>query len=152
MFCRFCGNPVHEQAYMCPSCGSQLKAFSDELFVEAEELRLPSRKFYLLTKIFSIIATVLSARTLLCGVWAIFMILAGVAIGNEGGLLLVLYSLFGIVAMIGFAPFALTTGILAFAFRKKSLQPTGGFPVFAFVFGIVAFVIGIGSYLLAVIQ
>lgn len=79
------------------------------------------------------------------------MIFAGVAIGNEGGLLLVLFSVYGIISMLGFAPFALTTGILAFTFRKKSLQPTGGFPVFAFVFGIVAFVIGIGSYLLAII-
>jgi hypothetical protein len=53
--------------------------------------------------------------------------------------------------MVGFAPFALTTGIMAFVFKKKSLQPTGKFPVFAFIFGIAAFVIGFGSYIFLIV-
>ena len=27
MFCRFCGKQIHDEAYVCPACGGQVKAF-----------------------------------------------------------------------------------------------------------------------------
>ncbi|MBQ8394740.1 MAG: zinc ribbon domain-containing protein [Clostridia bacterium] len=34
MFCRFCGNEVHDEAYICPSCGRQIKAFPNDFAEE----------------------------------------------------------------------------------------------------------------------
>lgn len=152
MFCRFCGNQIRAEAYVCPFCGRQLKAFPAEIAWAQPQPRQPSLAFFRLAKIFAILATVLSGITLFCGGLFIFMLWSGLLLAGDGGLLLVLYSIFALMAMIGFSPFALTTGILAFVFGRKSVKPTGGFPVFAFVFSIVAFVLGIGTYLLMIIQ
>ena len=76
MFCESCGNSVLDEAYVCPFCGKQLKTFPDEILTELEP-RQPSRKFYRLAKIFSIIAIVLSAITLLFGFLFVFMIFSG---------------------------------------------------------------------------
>ena len=152
MFCRFCGSPVHEQAYICPACGGQLKELPAEVFVVNTPPQ-PSRKFYRLTKIFSIIATVLSGAVLLCGLFAFSLLRSAFTFGEAGGgILVAVIAVYGILGMVGFAPFALTTGILAFVFKKKSLQPTGVFPIFAFIFGVVTFVIGVVVYILACMQ
>lgn len=154
MFCRFCGQQTRDEAYVCPACGGQLKAFPAELFqdqIPYARPTQPSRKFFRLAKIFSIIATALSGITLLGGAWFVFMLCMGMVLGGDGGLLLVIFSVYGMFAMVGFAPFALTTGIMAFVFKKKSLQPTGKFPIFAFIFGITAFVIGFGSYIFLIV-
>ena len=150
MFCESCGNSVLDEAYVCPFCGKQLKTFPDEILTELEP-RQPSRKFYRLAKIFSIIAIVLSAITLFFGFLFIFMIFSGMSMMGDGGLLLVIYSIFALIAMLGFAPFALIMSILAFVFGKKSIQPVGKLPIVAFVLGIVACVIGLGTYLLLVL-
>ena len=150
MFCESCGNSVLDEAYVCPFCGKQLKTFPDEILTELEP-RQPSRKFYRLAKIFSIIAIVLSAITLLFGFLFVFMIFSGMSMMGDGGLLLVIYSIFALIAMLGFAPFALIMSILAFVFGKKSIQPVGKLPIVAFVLGIVACVIGVGTYLLLVL-
>ena len=150
MFCESCGNSVLDEAYVCPFCGKQLKTFPDEILTELEP-RQPSRKFYRLAKIFSIIAIVLSAITLLFGFLFVFMIFSGMSMIGDGGLLLVIYSIFALIAMLGFAPFALIMSILAFVFGKKSIQPVGKLPIVAFVLGIVACVIGVGTYLLLVL-
>ena len=150
MFCEACGNSVLDEAYVCPFCGKQLKTFPDEILTELEP-RQPSRKFYRLAKIFSIIAIVLSAITLLFGFLFVFMIFSGMSMMGDGGLLLVIYSIFALIAMLGFSPFALIMSILAFVFGKKSIQPVGKLPIVAFVLGIVACVIGVGTYLLLVL-
>ena len=150
MFCESCGNSVLDEAYVCPFCGKQLKTFPDEILTELEP-RQPSRKFYRLAKIFSIIAIVLSAITLLFGFLFVFMIFSGMSMMGDGGLLLVIYSIFALIAMLGFSPFALIMSILAFVFGKKSIQPVGKLPIVAFVLGIVACVIGVGTYLLLVL-
>ena len=150
MFCESCGNSVLDEAYVCPFCGKQLKTFPDEILTELEP-RQPSRKFYRLAKIFSIIAIVLSAITLFFGFLFVFMIFSGMSMMGDGGLLLVIYSIFALIAMLGFAPFALIMSILAFVFGKKSIQPVGKLPIVAFVLGIVACVIGVGTYLLLVL-
>ena len=150
MFCESCGNSVLDEAYVCPFCGKQLKTFPDEILTELEP-RQPSRKFYRLAKIFSIIAIVLSAITLFFGFLFIFMIFSGMSMMGDGGLLLVIYSIFALLAMLGFSPFALIMSILAFVFGKKSIQPVGKLPIVAFVLGIVACVIGLGTYLLLVL-
>lgn len=147
MFCESCGNSVLDEAYVCPFCGKQLKTFPNEILTELEP-RQPSRKFYRLAKIFSIIAIVLSAITLLFGFLFVFMIFSGMSMMGDGGLLLVIYSIFALIAMLGFSPFALIMSILAFVFGKKSIQPVGKLPIVAFVLGIVACVIGLGTYLL----
>ena len=151
MFCESCGNSVLDEAYVCPFCGKQLKTFPDEILTELEP-RQPSRKFYRLAKIFSIIAIVLSAITLFFGFLFIFMIFSGMSMAGDGGLLLVIYSIFALIAMLGFSPFALVMSILAFVFGKKSIQPVGKLPIVAFVLGIVACVIGLGTYLLLVLS
>lgn len=150
MFCESCGNSVLDEAYVCPFCGKQLKTFPDEILTELEP-RQPSRKFYRLAKIFSIIAIVLSAITLFFGFLFIFMLFSGMSMAGDGGLLLVIYSIFALIAMLGFSPFALVMSILAFVFGKKSIQPVGKLPIVAFVLGIVACVIGVGTYLLLVL-
>ena len=151
MFCESCGNSVLDEAYVCPFCGKQLKTFPDEILTELEP-RQPSRKFYRLAKIFSIIAIVLSAITLFFGFLFVFMIFSGMSMAGDGGLLLVIYSIFALIAMLGFSPFALIMSILAFVFGKKSIQPVGKLPIVAFVLGIVACVIGLGTYLLLVLS
>ena len=151
MFCESCGNSVLDEAYVCPFCGKQLKTFPDEILTELEP-RQPSRKFYRLAKIFSIIAIVLSAITLFFGFLFVFMIFSGMSMAGDGGLLLVIYSIFALIAMLGFSPFALIMSILAFVFGKKSIQPVGKLPIVAFVLGIVACVIGVGTYLLLVLS
>ena len=150
MFCESCGNSVLDEAYVCPFCGKQLKTFPDEILTELEP-RQPSRKFYRLAKIFSIIAIVLSAITLFFGFLFIFMLFSGMSMVGDGGLLLVIYSIFALIAMLGFSPFALIMSILAFVFGKKSIQPVGKLPIVAFVLGILACVIGVGTYLLLVL-
>ena len=151
MFCEFCGKAIRDEAYVCPFCHRQLKVFPAEIMAEQQAL-LPSRKFFRLAKIFAIIATVFSGITLLCGAWSLFMIIAGVLLGDAGGMLLVLYSIFGWIAMVGCSPFALIMGILAFVFKRKSVQPTGAFPTVAFILGIVACSIGLGTYLLMIVS
>ena len=156
MFCRFCGNELHNEAYVCPSCGRLVKPlpteYSDEQMQPCPQPIQPSRKFYRLAKIFSILGTVFSGLTLLFGVIFLSMIVFGVTLMGDAGIILVLYSLFALLAMVGFAPFALTMGILAFVFSRKSPEATGGFPVFTFIFSIVAFVIGWGTYFSLLIQ
>ena len=152
MFCESCGNSVLDEAYVCPFCGKQLKTFPDEILTELEP-RQPSRKFYRLAKIFSIVATVLSGITLLCGLFSFSLLWSAFTFGDDGGgILAALSAVYGILCMVGFAFFALTTGILAFVFKKKSLQPTGVFPILSFIFGVVAFVIGVVVYILALMQ
>lgn len=151
MFCKYCGNSVRDEAYVCPFCGGQLKELPDELLTECVLPPQPSRKFYRLAKIFSIIGTVLSGVTLFCGLLFVMMFVFGLNVLGDGGLLLVIYSVFALLAMVVFAPFALVTGILAFVFSRKSLQPTGKFPIVAFVFGITVSVIGFGTYILLIL-
>lgn len=158
MFCKHCGNELLENAVVCRKCGCMADGLDMELHNETpqimavEQQKKPSRKFFRLTRIFSIVATSVGGLSLFFGLCFLFMLLMSIAIGEGGGLVLAIYSIFGLLAMIGCSPFALVSGILAFVFKNKAEEPTGGFPVFAFVFGIVAFVISWGTYWSLIIQ
>ena len=151
MFCKYCGNEVEENTVVCPKCGCLIS----ENMQESENITMPiapSRKFFRLTRIFSILGMVLGGISLACGFLFFFLLLLGIAVGEGGGLILVIYSVCGLLGMFLVSPFALTAGILAFVFKKKSAEPTGALPIVAFVLGVVSFVVGWGSYLIGALN
>ena len=159
MFCRYCGNELPENAVVCTKCGCLVHSAEKNTYdnqacapqapaAQAVEVlpKKPSRKFFRLTKIFSIVATVLSCVTVLCALWFFVLMYAALSSGNTGtsdvnygGMAIAIFALFGLYGMIGVSPFALASGILAFVFKRKSPERTGVFPVVAFVLGIVSF-------------
>lgn len=169
MFCKYCGNELTENAVVCTKCGclvgdirsaETLKTpeivpapeFDFPAPTVAEDPPKPSRKYYRLTKIFSIVGLATSGIALLCALWFFGLFLLGFTVGEDGGILLVLYSVFGLLGMIGVSPFALTAGILAFVFKTKSPEHKGGLPITALVLGIVTFALGWGFYLVLIFQ
>ena len=147
MFCKYCGNEVEENTVVCPKCGCLIGGFAQEIRNEeniAVEQPKPSRKYFRLAKIFSIVGTVLSCVTVLCALWFCVLMYAALSSGNTsgvnyGGMAIAVFALFGIYGMLIVSPFALTTGILAFIFKRKSPERTGAFPVVAFVLGLISF-------------
>ena len=170
MFCRYCGNELPENAVVCLKCGClvngtianvpQNEPIAPQMIemqpnMEAQPImgvqtvetqtKKPSRKFFRLTKIFSIVATALSCVTVVCALWFFALMYAALSAGNTngvnyGGMAIAIFALFGLYGMLGVSPFALTTGILAFVFKRKSPERTGAFPVVAFVLGLISFV------------
>ena len=171
MFCRYCGNELPENAVVCLKCGCLVNgtianvAKNEPIAPQMVEMqpnmeaqpimgvqmietqtKKPSRNSGRTAKILSIIGLSANGLTLLCGLFFLFMLLFGFAIGDDGGILFVLLSVFPLLATIGIAPIALVLGILAFVFKKKASQPAGALPIVAFIWGIVTFVISWGMY------
>lgn len=155
MFCRYCGNGLSDDAFVCPKCGCLVNEPTQKVHsspasqeITAEPSK-PSRKFLRLKKIFSIVGTVLSGAALLCGVYFVYLMATALAIGEGGGLVLAIFSLFGFYFAIGISPFALAAGILAFVFGGKT-EKRGAFAVTAFVLGIVSFVLSWGLFVVLI--
>ena len=154
MFCRYCGNELPENAVVCLKCGCLVNGTIANVvqnepiapqMVEMQPAK-PSRNSGRTAKILSIIGLSANGLTLLCGLFFLFMLFFGFAIGDDEGILFVLLSVFPLLATIGIAPIALVLGILAFVFKKKASQPAGALPIVAFIWGIVTFVISWGMY------
>ena len=173
MFCRYCGTELPENAVVCLKCGclvngtianvAQNEPIAPQMIemqptIEAQPImgvqtietqpKKPSRKFFRLTKIFSIVATVLSCVTVVCALWFFVLMYAALSAGNTdgvnyGGMAVAIFAILGLYGMFAVSPFALTTGILAFVFKKKSVEKTGAFPIVAFVLGIISFAVTI---------
>lgn len=167
MFCRYCGNEVADNAVICTKCGClvhnaasgvgyhpyQNQAYAPQApapapLTEEELAKKRTRKFFRLSKIFSGVATAISCVTLLCALWFFVLMDAALSSGstggvNYGGMAIAIFALFGLYGMLIASPFALATGILAFVFKKKSVERTGAFPIVAFVLGIVSFALTI---------
>ena len=165
MFCRYCGNEVADNAVICTKCGClvhnaasgagytarQNQAYAPQTpapapLTEEELAKKRTRKFFRLSKIFSGVATAISCVTFLCALWFFVLMDAALSSGstsgvNYGGMAIAIFALFGLYGMLIASPFALTTGILAFVFKKKSVERTGAFPIVAFVLGIVSFAV-----------
>jgi hypothetical protein len=154
MFCRYCGNELPENAVVCLKCGCLVNgtianvAQNEPIAPQTIETQTkkPSRNSGRTAKILSIIGLSANGLTLLCGLFFLFMLFFGFAIGDDEGILFVLLSVFPLLATIGIAPIALVLGILAFVFKKKASQPAGSLPIVAFIWGIVTFVISWGMY------
>ena len=166
MFCKYCGNELLEQAVVCTKCGclvhnaektasvqgqpsvSQSPALQPSVSqtVEAQPVQ-PSRKGARKAKVFSIIGLSFGGVSLLCSFFFFFLMWLGFAAGNEGGIILVLLSMFPLLGAYAVSPVALLMGILAFVFKQKATQPMGAMPTVAFVVGIIAFALGWGMYL-----
>ena len=172
MFCKYCGNELPENAVVCLKCGCLVngavgktlenepiapQTIENQATIGAQPTmevytKKPSRKFPRLARIFSIVATTLSCVTVICALWFFVLMYAALSGGNAdgvnyGGMAIAIFALFGLIGMIVVSPFALTTGILAFVFQRKSAEGKGVFPVVAFVLGIVTFALGWGTYL-----
>ena len=133
MFCRYCGNEINDQAYVCPKCGCLARELPSNVG-DTDKKRAgeavvsgnlsnpsnPSRKFNILAKIFSIVGTALSAVILL-SVSLFMMFYFSADLGLElGAVFLAIYAVLGIYIAFIFWPFALATGILALVFGNKS--------------------------------
>ena len=156
MFCKYCGNELLEQAVVCTKCGclvhnaentaSAQSQPSVSQTIEVQPVK-PNRKGGRKAKVFSIIGLSLSSISLFCGFLFLYMMLLGFAAGNEGGIILVLLSVFPLLGSYIISPVSLVMGILAFVFKKKATEPMGAMPTVAFVLGIVSFALGWGMYL-----
>lgn len=171
MFCRYCGNELPENAVVCLKCGClvngavgktlenepiapqtiEVQPIETQPIIEVKPIEIqptkPNRKGGRAAKILSIVGLSVSGLVLICGFFFLYMMWLGFAVGDDGGIFLVLLSVFPLLAAIGISPIALVLGILAFVFMKKAAQPTGALPVVAFVLGIVTFALSWGTYL-----
>ena len=171
MFCRYCGNEVADNALICTKCGCltssaangavhntwQNQAYAPQMptpTVQAEQAvpamptaediaKKRTRKFFRLSKIFSGVSTGLTGLTAFFAFMFVALMEAAMDAGTMGGMAIAIFALFGLYGMFAVSPFALTTGILAFVFKKKSVEKTGAFPIVAFVLGIISFAVTI---------
>ena len=135
MFCRYCGNEVLEQAYMCPACKNMLKALPTEKFVTEQEsdaskesAKSPKRdKFKVAGMVLSIVCIVLSAVQILF-LFGAFSAFATALWGMEytqddwaalGWFGVVLFAYSWVISM-ALSPFSTATGIVGFIFGRKT--------------------------------
>lgn len=160
MFCKYCGNELPGTAVICVKCGCLVNDSAETTgarqgcvpqtpimqTAQAPQAK-PSRKFFRLAKIFSIIGLSVSIFALFCGFLFLYMMWSAFTFGDDGGgLFVALLSVFPLLAMAGISPFAFVSGLLSFIFKHKATEPTGALPTVAFILGMVALVFGWGMY------
>ena len=127
MFCNHCGKEILSETCICPHCGKVFSSAAMEftpqrITVLQETMEKPVNRYDRLSKIFSIVGTVLGV-ILLATVLAPFAMM-GLMYLNKPGEAYIYFMLWICFCYATYTevPFVVATGILAIVFGKKSKQ------------------------------